>query len=288
MQAHWSREDLPHWDVIRDADDMHGNGMRSRVIDIALDTVVEHLNEHHPRNADLAVKVRQVEAQRDTQKTKARRARRARDKWQAACETATANATMWMDQAVAHREFADETEKANDALRARLAEAEKQRDDAHRVYEKVRGECDSWMTSNNNWKSRYDSAEQARAAAGRELAQANDELGRLQDAIGEWSTDAVRQQMQGWDRLASHPFFRDCYQADGSLIDAMIAKLDWALSETAVTCDIVDEPDPVEDKAQELYGAARPVTAVTWGDLVKEAKEPYRRMARHVLGVDDE
>jgi len=102
MQAHWSREDLPHWDKIRDADDMAGNGLRSRVIDIALDEVVDHLNANHPKSDD----VRRVEAQRDTQKTKARRARRARDKWQAACEAATANAQMWMDEAIAQRERA--------------------------------------------------------------------------------------------------------------------------------------------------------------------------------------
>ncbi|MBB0990024.1 hypothetical protein G6009_00780 [Dietzia sp. SLG510A3-30A2] len=108
MQAHWSREDLPHWDKIRDADDMAGNGLRSRVIDIALDEVVDHLNANHPKSED----VRRVEAQRDTQKTKARRARRARDKWQAACEAATANAQMWMDEAIAQRQRADDLERS--------------------------------------------------------------------------------------------------------------------------------------------------------------------------------
>ena len=229
MQAHWSREDLPHWDKIRDADDMAGNGLRSRVIDIALDEVVDHLNANHPKSDD----VRRVEAQRDTQKTKARRARRARDKWQARCATATENAQMWMDEAIAQRE-------------------------------------------------RADSMEQRAEAAGRELAAANDELSRLRDSLGEWSVDAVRQQMQAWDRLAEHPFFADCYKrTDGSLIDAMIAKLD---EELIVTCEVVDEPDPVEDKARELAKAG----GIDFYEQEPEGVNMLMGMARHVLGADDE
>lgn len=48
-EGKWTRADLPHWDKIRDADDMAGNGLRSRVIDIALNEVVAHLNTHHPK-----------------------------------------------------------------------------------------------------------------------------------------------------------------------------------------------------------------------------------------------
>lgn len=92
---------------------MRGNGLRSQVIDIALDTVVDHLNEHHPKSED----VRRVEAQRDTQKTKARRARRARDEWQRKCETATENAQMWMDEAIAQRERANLAEQERENWR---------------------------------------------------------------------------------------------------------------------------------------------------------------------------
>lgn len=34
------------------------------------------------------------------------------------------------------------------------------------------------------------------------------------------------QRVQAWYRVAEHPFFKSCYDAEGSLIDAMIAKLD--------------------------------------------------------------
>lgn len=125
MATHWSREDLPHLDSIRDADDMAGNGMRSRVIDIALDEVVDHLNERHPKS-DL----RKVEAQRDTQKTNARRARRARDKWKVAAEVATSNATMWMDEAASQRALADAHRETADAWKSRTEAAERERDAA--------------------------------------------------------------------------------------------------------------------------------------------------------------
>lgn len=48
-EGKWTRADLPQWDKIRDADDMAGNGLRSRVIDIALNEVVHHLNAHYPK-----------------------------------------------------------------------------------------------------------------------------------------------------------------------------------------------------------------------------------------------
>ena len=44
-----TRADLPSVGKIREADDMAGNGLRSRVIDIAPNEVVEHLNAHYPK-----------------------------------------------------------------------------------------------------------------------------------------------------------------------------------------------------------------------------------------------
>ena len=37
---------------------------------------------------------------------------------------------------------------------------------------------------------------------------------------------AEKQQLAAWQAISSHPFFRDCYNAEESLIGAMIAKLD--------------------------------------------------------------
>lgn len=48
-EGKWTRRDLPSGGKIREADDMAGNGLRSRVIDIALNEVVEHLNTHYPK-----------------------------------------------------------------------------------------------------------------------------------------------------------------------------------------------------------------------------------------------
>ena len=34
--------------------------------------------------------------------------------------------------------------------------------------------------------------------------------------------------VQAWNTIAQHPFFSDCYQTEGTLVDAMVAKLDAA------------------------------------------------------------
>ena len=49
MVNEWTRDDLPDHVAIRDVDYMHGDGTRSRVIDLTLDMVVRHLNAHHPK-----------------------------------------------------------------------------------------------------------------------------------------------------------------------------------------------------------------------------------------------
>lgn len=302
MQAHWSREDLPHWDKIRDADDMAGNGLRSRVIDIALDAVVDHLNANYPKSDD----VRRVAAQRDTQKTKARRARRARDEWQRKCEIADDNASMWFGEAVEQRERADRAES--------LAEAAKAAAHTH-------------LETLVSTVAKRDAAVKRAEAAGRELAAANDELSRLRDSLGDWDGGAARQQMQAWDRLADHPFFADCYRrADGSLIDAMMERLDDAIKPLVSYYDICKalrgtmsgfvatlgesiihdaadavwvlldpnakpapaaEPDPVEDKARELWEVGW-MNEDDWQTLSDTVQGVYRRIARRVLGADDE
>ena len=38
--------------------------------------------------------------------------------------------------------------------------------------------------------------------------------------------DAVDEQAAAWHRTADHPFFKECLESDGPLLDAMIAKLD--------------------------------------------------------------
>ncbi len=47
-----------------------------------------------------------------------------------------------------------------------------------------------------------------------------------------------------WDQIAAHPFFRDCYGTEGSLLDAMLAKL----TASTFTAEI---PDEVRERAAE-------------------------------------
>lgn len=274
MQAHWSREDLPH---LRDTVNMllAADGAIDGA-DVVLDAVVEHLDKHCPkvdvaeaaRNAALVrvrqaederdaalAKVRATEAQRDTQKTKARRARRARDKWQAACEAATANAQMWMDEAVTERHLADAHRESAEGWKARAESAEQERDHAKS------GFAYGLMTrERDEWKARAEAVERERDALDDRLAKVDVELSEALVRAEKAEKQAAKmcRERDGWRAAAEHR---------GGLLN---------------------QPDPVEDKARELYEAARPVTTVTWGDLVAEAKEPYRRIARHVLGADDE
>ncbi|MCS5479799.1 hypothetical protein NYP18_09015 [Corynebacterium sp. YIM 101645] len=53
----------------------------------------------------------------------------------------------------------------------------------------------------------------------------------LRPAYGPKEKDeSTRQQMSSWCTIARHPFFAGCYEQSGSLLDAMIAKLDDLMS----------------------------------------------------------
>lgn len=45
--------------------------------------------------------------------------------------------------------------------------------------------------------------------------------------------------VRAWNAIAQHPFFADCYQTEGTLVDAMVAKLDAAHTHT---CEPVWRP----------------------------------------------
>lgn len=42
---------------------------------------------------------------------------------------------------------------------------------------------------------------------------------------------STRQCLAAWERIAEHPFFADCYDTDGTLLDAMLTKLDRIVAE---------------------------------------------------------
>lgn len=41
-----------------------------------------------------------------------------------------------------------------------------------------------------------------------------------------WVAEAQKTIVNAWERVAQHPIFGDCYGAEGTLIDAMIERLD--------------------------------------------------------------
>ena len=75
---------------------------------------------------------------------------------------------------------------------------------------------------------------------------------RLRDVATE--IDAAResdeQRVIAWDQIAAHPLFRDCYGTEGSLLDAMLAKL----TASTFTAEI---PAEVRERAGEPAHAAR-------------------------------
>ena len=61
------------------------------------------------------------------------------------------------------------------------------------------------------------------------LEVAKEECGRLERENAELRSVADRdERILAWDAVASHPFFRECYSTDGTLLDAMVEKLSAA------------------------------------------------------------
>lgn len=70
--------------------------------------------------------------------------------------------------------------------------------------------------------------------------------------------------VQAWNTIAQHPFFSDCYQTEGTLVDAMLAKLDAA---HAHACETVWRP-VTRDEIQagwEVRSRHRSGTESSWG-----------------------
>lgn len=106
MVNEWTKDDLPGIPVLRQADDTRGTGERSVTLGIALDEVVAHFNEHHPKPDALlsealaqrdaaegreAQRAEQVEKYRD----RLREVRRARDEAVEASALFQRDANQW-------------------------------------------------------------------------------------------------------------------------------------------------------------------------------------------------
>ena len=122
MVNEWTRNDLPDHVVIRDVDYMHGDGTRSRVIDLTLDAVVEHLNAHHPKpDGDLhSTVLRQAGHVHDLIADLADMERE-RDEWKARAEAAEARIKATERE---RDDWRDKAYSASEGMRKATARAE--------------------------------------------------------------------------------------------------------------------------------------------------------------------
>ena len=69
--------------------------------------------------------------------------------------------------------------------------------------------------------------------------------------------------VKAWNALAQHPLFADCYQTEGTLVDAMLAKLDAAQNHT---CEPVWRPTTADEiqAGWEVRSRGNGIEA-TWG-----------------------
>ena len=70
--------------------------------------------------------------------------------------------------------------------------------------------------------------------------------------------------VQAWNTIAQHPFFADCYQTEGTLVDAMVAKLDAAHTHA---CEPVWRPTTADEiqAGWEVRSRTSDGMGVTWG-----------------------
>lgn len=70
--------------------------------------------------------------------------------------------------------------------------------------------------------------------------------------------------VQAWNTIAQHPFFADCYQTEGTLTAAMVAKLDAAHDHT---CEPVWRPTTADEiePGWEIRSRHRNGSEATWG-----------------------
>lgn len=252
MSAHWSREDLPNWETIRDLDEASGNGLRTRmvVIDIALDAVVEHLNAHFPKVATDTDYVATVWERMYHVASKGRSA-------------AADSAQMWMDEATSQRQRADEATAAAEAFRDLRAETIGQlRAEVRRLENEVDTARDderlhAWgrITRHPFFANRY-------------MPQ-----GTLVESMLAALDDAVEAMIVPVDIVDETDGFCVCNgpESGGLMGDCGIAahRAEW-------------RNNRVDAKARELFDIAWP----TANHMTAQAMDSYRRVARHVLGYE--
>ena len=78
------------------------------------------------------------------------------------------------------------------------------------------------------------------------------------------SDPGAKSRLRAWDAVAGHPFFADCYQAEGTLVEAMLAKLDDAHNHA---CEPVWRPTTAKEvqKGWEVRARRRDGSEAGWG-----------------------
>ena len=114
-----------------------------------------------------------------------------------------------------------------------------------------------------------------------------DELTRLRTAEAARIDAALEEDERviAWDQIAAHPFFRDCYGTETSLVEAMLAKLTASTFEAEI-------PDEIRERAGEPVTDERPRCDVCSSVIVPDRfstsgwRHEIRPMRLHVAWPD--
>ena len=132
-----------------------------------------------------------------------------------------------------------------------------------------------------DWKAMYDQARRERDAAVERAEQAVERGDNWEQRAHDWMKLAEKR--GAVSRADIEKALRECTND----VFASHAYPHMADAVCALFCIEAEQAvDPVEAKARELHEVASPAPYWTWEVLVENAKEPYRRIARHVLGQE--
>jgi len=95
------------------------------------------------------------------------------------------------------------------------------------------------------------------------LEVAKEECGRLEREVAGLRSEVDQdERILAWDAIASHPFFRECYSTDGTLLAAMVDKLN-AASQIPAERDERDWPKREQRVTRKVCGSCEMPMALT-------------------------
>ena len=92
------------------------------------------------------------------------------------------------------------------------------------------------------------------------------------------------ERVQAWDGIAKHPFFAGCYSTDGTLMDAMVAKLDAAHECSAVP---VERLSAAVRRVRELHRESNGSLSALYPNPICECGKDYPCQTARALGAED-